>query len=91
MDALIRSPHLAAKARGIGYDKDGKPARENLIFTAQAFDWEPRNRESSMPIQVVRNWRRGRDSNPRHPKGELDFESSAFNRARPPLRVISHT
>src|SRR5215467_8200383 len=31
-------------------------------------------------------WRRGRDSNPRHPMGERDFESRAFNRARPPLR-----
>src|SRR5215469_1366477 len=31
-------------------------------------------------------WRRGRDSNPRYPKGKRDFESRAFNRARPPLR-----
>jgi hypothetical protein len=63
--------------------------RGNLIFHLQAFCWESRSRVKATLAQAVRSWRRGRDLNPRHPMGELDFESSAFSRARPPLRFIT--
>ena len=36
-------------------------------------------------------WRRGRDLNPRHPMGELDFESSAFSRSATSPREKSIT
>ena len=60
--------------------------RGNLIFLAQASDWEPGNGDKPTLAQAVKSWRRGRDLNPRHPMGEPDFESGAFSRARPPLR-----
>jgi hypothetical protein len=64
----------------------GKRVKTHLIFLGQAFDCKPRNGEKLLLNHGLRIWRRGRDLNPRHPMGELDFESSAFSRARPPLR-----
>ena len=61
--------------------------RGNLISTAQTFDWEPRN--GLTLCQVSEKF--GGEGGIRTPvtlPGKLDFESSAFNRARPPLRFL---
>ncbi len=60
-----------------------------LIFAAQAFDWETRNGENSPSTQAVRCGGEGGIRTPGTVPRTLDFESSAFNRARPPLRVDS--
>ena len=57
----------------------------NLILLAQNFDWKP----SKTLNQLGKRF--GGEGGIRTPvtlPGKLDFESSAFNRARPPLRFL---
>src|SRR6266700_2497467 len=59
--------------------------RGNLTSTAQALDWQPSQRVTLCQAGGLF----GGEGGIRTPvtlSGKLDFESSAFNRARPPLR-----
>ena len=58
----------------------------NLISLTQAFDWVSRNGDK---LTLNRLFGFGGEGGIRTPvtlPGKLDFESSAFSRARPPLR-----
>ena len=59
----------------------------DLISTAQAFDWEPRGGLTLCQVSEM-NGGEGGIRTPVTLPGKLDFESSAFNRARPPLRFL---
>ena len=76
---LVQNIHSGAFFEGWG----------NLILPVQAFDWTPRNAGISMLDQQLESGGEGGIRTPGTVPRTLDFESSAFNRARPPLRVNS--
>lgn len=82
---LGRWPSYLIGTRQVRVDVD--EIKNLLRLTVRAIEHGERER---VPREE-KFWRRGRDLNPRHPVGELDFESSAFNRARPPLRFKFHS
>ena len=66
--------------------KDTKSGKAHLIVIGQAFDWESRTGEK-LTLNLLCGF--GGEGGIRTPvtlPGKLDFESSAFSRARPPLR-----
>ena len=78
---LVQNIHSGAFFEGWG----------NLILPVQAFDWTPRNAGISMLDQQLESGGEGGIRTPGTVPRTLDFESSAFNRARPPLRVSGHS
>lgn len=86
--AKAKRPNVSAKVLSHFLHRSALfEGRGNLIFNMQTFGWESKN-GLTLCWERENVWRRGRDLNPRYPMGKLDFESSAFSQARPPLRLV---